>query len=141
VPRQIIGDIKVDPSAFYASTFYPEFYDSGGAFAFGAIAESALGLGAPEALVRGLLLGLAYGLVRRLLDGRRVSLLGVFAYTWFLVLAYEGLRDTTFSTFPRFILQVLPLVIVARMLGILKPVAPPNRPSPSTAQPGKMQQA
>lgn len=134
VPRQIIGDFKVDPAAFYASTFYPDFYESGGAYAFGAIAESALGFGAAEALVRGALLGLAYGAVRRLVDGPRVTTTAVFAYTWFVVLAYEGLRDTTFSVFPRFVLQVLPLLVVARLLGILKPARPtqPVAPAPAT---------
>ncbi len=136
VPRQIIGDFKVDPAAFYASTFYPDFFESGGAFAFGAIAESALGYGAPEALVRGALLGLAYGLVRRLLDGQRAGIVAVFAYTWFVVVAYEGLRDTTFTAFPRFILQVLPLLIAVRLLGILKSTPkPPDRPAAPSATP------
>jgi hypothetical protein len=135
VPRQIIGDFKVDPAAFYASTFYPDLYESGGAFAFGAIAESALGFGAPEALVRGALLGLAYGFVRRLLDGKRLGIVGVFAYTWFLVIAYEGLRDTTFTAFPRFVLQVLPLLIIVRLLGILKPAKMASAPLAATPSP------
>jgi len=134
VPRQIIGDFKVDPAVLYASTFYPEFFESGGAFAFGAIAESVLGFGVPEALVRGLILGITYALIRRqLLDRHRVDPMHVFVYVWFATLAYEGLRDTTLTLLPRFLMQLLPLLIVLRLLGFGRRRAPSLLASHRTA--------
>lgn len=112
VPQQIVGDLKLDPASFYVSTFYPDFADAGGGLAFGAIAESALGFGVPEALVRGLLLGYLLAQVRIACLQHRLSLIRAFVYTWFVVMAYQAVRDTTLSIFPRFFFQVLPLLVV-----------------------------
>jgi hypothetical protein len=131
VPRQIVGDVKLDPAVLYVSTFYPEFFEAGGGLAFGAIAESVLGFGAPEALVRGLLLGAAYAWVRNGLQRPRVGVLRVFVYTWFVVLAYQGLRDTTFSVFARFVFQVLPVLLFCQLAGLFRlrePAASGARP-------------
>ena len=112
IPRQIIGDFKIDPATFYVATFYPEFSEAGGGLAFGAIAESSIGFGAAEALVRGLFLGLAYAWLRNACLKRSLTVIRAFIYVWFLVLAYQGLRDTTFSVYPRFFYQVLPTLAV-----------------------------
>jgi hypothetical protein len=120
VPRQIVGELKLDPAAFYVSTFYPEFSEAGGGLAFGAIAESTIGFGAVEALVRGVILGSVYALVRNGCLIGQMSVLKAFIYTWFVVLSYQAIRDTTFSVFPRFLFQVVPLLIVLRALGALR---------------------
>jgi oligosaccharide repeat unit polymerase len=120
LPRQIVGEVKLDPAVLYVSTFYPEFFEAGGGLAFGAIAESVLGFGAPEALVRGLLLGAAYAWVRNGLRKPRVGVLRVFVYAWFVVLAYQGLRDTTFSVFARFVFQVLPILLFCHLAGVFR---------------------
>jgi len=119
IPRQFIGDFKVDPATFYVTTFYPEAAEGGAGLAFGAIAESVIGVGPVEALVRGLLLGLLYGLVRNACLKRRVTVVRAFIYTWFVVLAYQGIRDTTFSVFPRFFFQVAPILLILWALGAL----------------------
>ena len=120
VPRQIVGDLKLDPATFYVSTFYPEFSEAGGGLAFGAIAESTIGFGAVEALVRGAILGCVYALVRNGCLIGRMTVLKAFIYTWFVVLSYQAIRDTTFSVFPRFLFQVVPLLIVLWALGALR---------------------
>jgi hypothetical protein len=117
VPRQVIGDFKLDPASYYVTTFYPDAADAGAGLAFGVIAESAIGFGAAEAAVRGVLLGLAYGWVRKACLRRRLTVARAFVYTWFVVLAYQGLRDTTFSIFPRFAFQVAPLLLLLWALG------------------------
>ena len=121
VPQQITGDFKLDPATFYVKTFYPEFSAAGGGLAFGAIAESALGFGAREALVRGALVGCLYGLICRACLERRSTVVSAFVYTWFVVLSYHAIRDTTFSVFPRFIFQVVPILVVLRLTGVLRP--------------------
>ena len=120
IPQQIIGDLKVDPAAFYVSTFYPDYSDAGGGLAFGAIAESTIGFGWPEALVRGALLGWLYAsIANRCLSGN-LTVVRVFVYVWFVVMSYQAIRDTTFSTIPRFLMQVLPLLIVLRLIGTFR---------------------
>lgn len=120
IPRQFIGDFKVDPATFYVTTFYPEASEAGAGLAFGAIAESTVGFGPPEALMRGLLLGLAYAWLRNACLTRSVTVVRAFIYVWFLVLAYQGIRDTTFSVFPRFFFQVLPILIALWGLGAFR---------------------
>lgn len=120
IPQQIIGDIKVDPSTFYVSTFYPEFSDAGGGLAFGAIAESSIGFGWPEALLRGALLGCLYSTIaNQCLNGKFTVVRG-FIYVWFVVMSYQSIRDTTFSTIPRFAIQVLPLLVLLKVAGVFK---------------------
>jgi hypothetical protein len=123
IPRQIIGDLKIDPATFYVSTFYPEFSDAGGGLAFGAIAESTIGFGWPEALVRGALLGWLYAYIANLCLNGKLTVARIFVYVWFVVMSYQSIRDTTFSTIPRFLMQVLPLLIVLRLSGTLKSAA------------------
>lgn len=143
IPRQIVGDLKLDPAAFYVSTFYPEFGEAGGGLAFGAIAESTIGFGPLEALVRGTLVGCAYALIRNFCLRGRLSVLDAFVYTWFVVLSYQAIRDTTFSVFPRFLFQVAPLLLVLWAAGaLLRKRSGPKRlrrrapPSPSPPLPG-----
>lgn len=120
IPQQIIGDIKVDPAAFYVSTFYPEFSDAGGGLAFGAIAESTIGFGWPEALVRGALLGWIYASISNFCLNGKLTVVRMVVYAWFVVMSYQAIRDTTFSTIPRFLMQVFPLLILLRLNGTFK---------------------
>jgi len=120
VPQQFVGDLKLDPAVFYVSTFYPDYSEAGGGLAFGAIAEATLGFGSTEALIRGLLLGYLYARIRGACLQQRLSLMRAFVYTWFVVLAYQAVRDTTFSVFPRFFFQVLPLLVAIQLTGALK---------------------
>ena len=120
IPQQIIGDLKVDPATFYVNTFYPEFSDAGGGLAFGAIAESTIGFGWPEAFVRGALLGWLYAFIANQCLNGKLTVVRMFVYVWFVVMSYQAIRDTTFSTLPRFFIQVLPLLVAQRLTGALK---------------------
>lgn len=122
IPQQIIGDLKVDPAAFYVQIFYPDFSDAGGGLAFGAIAESTIGFGWLEALVRGALLGWLYASIANHCLNGKLTVTRAFVYVWFVVMSYQAMRDTTFSTVPRFLMQVLPLLIVLRLTGIFRGV-------------------
>jgi hypothetical protein len=120
VPQQLIGELKIDPAVFYVSTFYPEFSEAGGGLAFGAIAESTIGFGWPEAAVRGGLLGWLYAAVSNRCFSGRLTVLRIFVYVWFVAMSYHAVRDTTFSILPRFVMQVLPLLVLLRLTGILQ---------------------
>lgn len=111
-PSQLVGDIKFDPATWYVQTFYELYYEQGGGLAFGALTESAIGLGVPEAAVRGALLGLVFAwLGNRLIEGPG-SVIRVFVYVWLTVLSYQSIRDTTFSLGVRALFQLLPLVVL-----------------------------
>lgn len=119
IPQQIVGGLKTDPATLYVSTFYPEFGEAGGGLAFGAIAESSIGFGWPEALVRGALVGWLYSSIASRCLGENFSVIRGFIYVWFVVVSYQSIRDTTFSTVPRFIIQVIPMLVFLRFTGTL----------------------
>lgn len=110
IPQQLLWFEKLDPSVWYVSTYYPEFYDAGGGLAFGAIAESVIGFGVTEAFVKGGLLGVAYAFIANRCTSGPLTPLKVFVYVWCVVMSYQAIRDTTFSVFPRFVFQVLPVI-------------------------------
>ena len=120
IPQQIIGNWKIDPAVFYVSTFYPEYYKAGGGFAFGAIAESSLGLGPIEALIRGLLLGWVYAQIANRCLAKKISISLIFIYVWFVVISYQAIRDTTFTALPRFFFQVIPMLLLIRLTGTFR---------------------
>ncbi len=109
IPQQLLWFEKLDPSEWYVATYYPEFYDAGGGLAFGAIAES--GLGMTGAFVKGALLGVAFAFVANRCTSGPITPLKVFVYVWCVVMSYQSIRDTAFSVFPRFVFQVLPVIV------------------------------
>lgn len=112
IPQQFLGFEKLDSAVWYAKTYYPEFHDAGGGLAFGAIAESVTGFGFVEAFVRGGLLGVVYAFVANRCTSGQMTPMRVFVYVWFVVMSYQAIRDTTFSVFPRFVFQVLPVIVL-----------------------------
>jgi hypothetical protein len=112
IPQQFFGFEKLDPSVWYTKTYYPEYYDAGGGLAFGAIAESVTGFGIVEAFVKGSLLGAAYAFVANCCTSGRITPMRAFVYVWFVVMSYQAIRDTSFSVFPRFVFQVLPVILI-----------------------------
>jgi hypothetical protein len=117
IPAQLLDGVKVDPATWYVETFYPEFHDSGGGLAFGVMAESVAGYGAPEAAARGALLALIFAwAANRLIEGRS-SATKVFAYVWLVVLSYQSFRNTTLSLAVYALYQLVPMLL---FLGLFK---------------------
>ena len=112
IPSQLLDGAKLDPARWYAETFHQHYYDAGGGFAFGTLAESVAGFGAPEAGVRGLLLGFIFRFCRNRLMRRNVSIAQVFTYVWLISVCYFSYRDTTFSLAARAFYQVLPILLL-----------------------------
>lgn len=117
IPSQLLNIEKIDPGTWYVQTYYPEYYASGGGFAFGTIAESVMGYGASEAAVRGGLLGVIFATAGNRLMERNGTILSVFIYVWLTAICYQSFRDTTFTFLTRSIYQILPLLILLRFVG------------------------
>lgn len=116
IPQQILWFDKLDPSVWYVSTFYPDFARAGGGLAFGAIAESFVGFGPMEALLRGALLGLVAGFVVNRLLRRNTTPMKLVTYIWLFAMSYQSIRDTTFTLFARYLFQVLPVAIYVHFM-------------------------
>lgn len=112
IPGQLLDVEKLDPARWYAETFYPKYFDAGGGFAFGILAECVVGAGIPEAAIRGALLGLVFAVCANRLMSRRLSIRRAFVYVWMVCLCYLSYRDTTFSLLVRGLYQLVPLLLL-----------------------------
>lgn len=97
IPQQILPLAKDDPGAWYARSYYPEYYESGGGLAFGVLAEGVAGFGWPEMLWRGAFVGMVFALIHRGLYRSRVSVYYFTFYTWMTVWSYLTVRSGTFA--------------------------------------------
>lgn len=122
IPSQLLGGVKLDPAQWYAETFYPDYFDEGGGFAFGILSECAAGFGVLEAAVRGLLLGVVFRFLRNRLMGGSTTVAKVFVYVWLIAVCYQSYRDTTFSVAVRALYQVFPVLLVMSLFRPRKPM-------------------
>lgn len=115
IPSQLLPFTKQIASYWYMDRYYPWVGQSGGGFAFGAIAEAVVGFGLIEVIVRAALLALIFAWVDRRFTASRVSVWGAAFYVWLAVMAYLSFRTTTFtlitSTLQLFVVPVMLLQI------------------------------
>jgi hypothetical protein len=116
IPQQLLAFDKVEPATWYVSTFYPEYAATGGAYAFGTIAQSVLGGGWLDVMARGAVLGVLLGLVHRCWARRPSRLWGFVFYVWATVLVYHSFRNTTFSLLGLFLFRFLPAMLAVKVL-------------------------
>lgn len=120
VPQQFLSFEKIDLPVWYVNTFYPEYAKGGGGLAFGAIAESVIGQGWPELILRALLVGVSFALAHNYCTRGRKSIWAATFYIWIVVMSYNAFRNTTFSLFGLFLYDfLLPVVAVKSIAGIL----------------------
>jgi len=112
VPQQFLWFDKLDMANWYVSTYFPGYHKSGGGLAFGSIAESLIGYGVVEALIRGAILGVGFAVVTNFCLTGRVGALKMVVYVWFVVISFQAVRDTTFTVFARFFLHVFPVILI-----------------------------
>jgi len=101
LPQQLLPFQKRDKAEWFLTTYYPKAAASGNGFAFGALAEAVTGFGWIELLVRGAVVGLAFGLFQRRLVRGPVTVWRMTLSVWMLVFSYQLLRNTTFCYLTR----------------------------------------
>lgn len=116
IPSQFLPFEKIDPTAWYANTFYDAYSALGGGFAFGVMAEIVLGQGIPEAIIRGGLLGAILAGLANWLHTPKASPIKIVAYIWLIVIGYQCYRDTTFSIAARAFFHLSPVLIFIAIL-------------------------
>jgi hypothetical protein len=117
IPQQLAPFQKVEAAAWYASTFYPEYWARGGGFAFGTMAEAVLTGGLVSAAARGALLGFLFAKLHRFYV-RRADRYWVFVfYLWVTTLSYLAFRGTTLVLLVLFVFRFLPVMIAVKLIG------------------------
>lgn len=112
VPSQLAPFPKDDVADWYMRTFYPQARDQGGGYAFGVIAQSIVGWGWIEVVLRGSVVGLLFALVNRYYRARGDRPWVVVLNVWLIVWAYESFRVTTFYMLHMFVHQFVVAFLV-----------------------------
>ena len=102
VPQQLLPFQKGTKADWYLATFYPASAATGVGFAFGVLSEAITGFGWMEMVVRGALVGLAFGWLHRRYSSRPLSLWELAFYVWLMAWSYQIVRNTTFCLLQRF---------------------------------------
>jgi len=125
IPQQLLPIEKLSLSNWYVNTFYPEYAQTGGGFAFGVIAEALLS-DMPWLAIswRAAFHGLLLAGIFNLLNHNRSGPIQAAVYVWLTVLSYQLFRDTTFSLLPKLFLDLLPAVVLVYAIPLM---AKPSR--------------
>lgn len=107
IPSQLLPFEKMDQANWYMATFYPEALEQGQGLAFGSMAQAVIGLGVPEVLLRGALLGVIFAAAFRFYRRRQGRLWVVVGYLWLTLWAYQSYRASTLALFSPFVQQFL----------------------------------
>jgi hypothetical protein len=127
IPSQLLPFEKVSPSDWYASSFYEDYYAAGGGFAFGILAEIVLGQGAPEAVIRGAMLGTMFALFANWLQKPSAGPIKIISYIWLITLGYQCYRDTSFAIVARAFFHLSPVLIFLFILQSARTADPVGR--------------
>jgi hypothetical protein len=133
VPQQVAPFQKVDPAAWYVTTFYPAYAATGGGLAFGTMSEAVLTGGILSAALRGAALGFCFAKIHRLYERRPGNFWVFVFYVWVTTLSYQSFRATTFLLLVYFAFRFVPVMIGVKLISSLLQRA--SRPEPSV-QPG-----
>jgi hypothetical protein len=118
VPHQFVPFDKVLPADWYVSTYYPMYAAKGGGLAFGTIAESMIGAGVPDLILRGGALGFILAWIHRYAS-RKSSFWMLIFYVWLDTQVYQSFRNTTFIAFYLFLYKFIWIVMIVKGLSSL----------------------
>jgi hypothetical protein len=111
IPSQLLPFAKIDPVVWYTdATQDPDF------FTYGVIAQSVLGLGWVEVLLRGVLIGVLAALVHNWWSKRAASFWANVFYVWLAVMAYYTIRNTSLYVLTLILLRFVPVVALVTLL-------------------------
>ncbi len=112
VPQQLLSWRKTAPADWYMQTMFPQEAEKGIGFCFGTVAESILSGGWANLLLRGALLGLALGVLHRIVVRRQSTSFWWYVFgVWMSVLVYQSFRNTTFNFVALTWYRFLPVVV------------------------------
>lgn len=108
VPQQLLPIPKMDKSDWYLDLIGAA--GTGVGLAFGVVAESLVGYGWTELLLRGVVVGYVLSRIHRFADAKTASLLWAVLYVWLCIQSYQLVRVSTLALVPMLMYQVLPVL-------------------------------
>jgi hypothetical protein len=112
IPQQLLPFRKLDISEWYVQQIF-EKRTSG--MMFGVVAQSKLGFGLPEIIIRGAVLGAVLAFIHRQCVKRANSLTAFIIYLWLCASIYYTYRASTFYIATWAVYRVIPFVLLFRL--------------------------
>jgi hypothetical protein len=117
IPSQLLPFYKWDPSEWYLDVL--GIRGTGQGYMFGVIAQSVIGFGYAELVVRAVLLALFYAFAHRIYRRYSRSFWVTIAYVFILSWAYYAFRSTSFDILYRLVYYFLPAWLLVKLLTIV----------------------
>jgi hypothetical protein len=111
IPQQIAPFEKMDPANWYFSLLN----GSSGGFMFGVMAQAEIGAGRIELIIRGILLGVALGLINRTFARPGRSMTAAVFYIWLTMIIYHTYRATTLYVLTEALLFFVPFMVLTKI--------------------------
>ncbi|HKE93674.1 MAG TPA: hypothetical protein VKB34_05145 [Povalibacter sp.] len=130
VPQQFLPFEKIDPVEWALFVTNDDDY-----FNFGAIAQSVLGLGWVELILRGGIVGAAFALVHNWWAQKPAEFWRNCLYVWLAIVSYNSIRNQSLFLLTWVVTSFVPVVLVvtvlSRMLARVPRQPPDGRPLPA----------
>ncbi len=107
VPQQLLPIRKIEPAQWYLEQ---SGLQGGTGYMFGVVAQSVIGFGLTELILRGVVVGLLFAWAQRWYTSRSTRFLPTLVYVWLCVWSYYTFRASTFYLLSPIIYRVLPVV-------------------------------
>ncbi len=121
IPQQILPFEKMDPSEWYLELIGARDSDVG--LMFGVISEAAIGLGAIEMVLRGIVLGLVFGEMHNWYSRHASRFWPTLFYLWLCVWSYYTYRASTFYLLGHVVFIFVPAYVLVRFVSSIYPSA------------------
>ncbi|HKR62466.1 MAG TPA: hypothetical protein VJZ00_01940 [Thermoanaerobaculia bacterium] len=131
IPSQLLPFYKWDPSDWYLDVL--QLRGQGVGLMFGIIAQSVIGFGYYDIVVRAMLLAALYAFAHRVYRRNSRSFWYTMAYLTVLTWAYYAFRSTSFEIIYRFIYYFLPTWALVKFIAIVITKATKRKPYPARA--------
>lgn len=96
IPQQLLPFEKMEYGEWFVSNLYPSYKEAGGGLAFGALAESIVGFGLPELIIRAFLLSWFFAWIHNWYLTNRDEFFPTCFYIWITVESYQCYRASSF---------------------------------------------
>lgn len=118
VPSQILPFNKLSLSIWYLDTYYSDYKEQGGGWAFGALSQAVVGNGPFEGFIRGGILGAIYGFLMFWYRKSKNLWWSLPLYLNVYLFSFMSIRDTTFQQFSTIIQNTLPGLFIIFVLSL-----------------------
>lgn len=113
IPQQVLPFAKIDPGDWYLDIL--GLRGSGMGFMFGVTSEAAIGFGIAEMAVRGVIVGVCFGLIHNWYYRNARSFWATVFYLWLCVWSYYTYRASTFYLLAHVVFVFVPAYLLARI--------------------------